>query len=299
MSSIVQVCAREILDSRGNPTVEADVLLESGAPGRAAVPSGASTGVHEAVELRDGDASRYLGKGVRKAVASVNVTLAEALKGMEALNQRAIDQRMTSLDGSENKGHLGANAILAVSMAVARASAAELDLPLYRYLGGSNAHLLPVPMLNILNGGSHADTSVDFQEFMVVPHAATSFAESLRMGVEVFHNLKKVLAGRKYSTGVGDEGGFAPNLKSNEEAIEVILLAIEKAGYKPGKQVSLALDVAASSFYEDGCYKLSKSGSGNLSVEQMVRLYADWVSKYPLYPSKMVWQRTIGRAGNC
>lgn len=282
MSTIVQVCAREILDSRGNPTVEADVLLESGAPGRAAVPSGASTGVHEAVELRDGDASRYLGKGVRKAVASVNVTLAEALKGMEALDQRAVDQRMCSLDGSENKGHLGANAILAVSMAVARASAAELDLPLYRYLGGSNAHLLPVPMMNILNGGSHADTSVDFQEFMVVPHAAVSFAESLRMGVEVFHNLKKVLAGRKYGTGVGDEGGFAPNLKSNEEAIEVILLAIEKAGYKPGKQISLALDVAASSFYEDGCYKLTKSGSGNLSAEQMVRLYADWVSKYPI-----------------
>lgn len=282
MSKIVQVCAREILDSRGNPTVEADVLLESGAPGRAAVPSGASTGVHEAVELRDGDASRYLGKGVRNAVAAVNVTLAEALKGTESLDQREIDRRMCSLDGAENKGNLGANAILAVSMAVARASAAELDLPLYRYLGGANAHLLPVPMMNILNGGSHADTSVDFQEFMVVPHAAESFAESLRMGVEVFHNLKKVLAGRKYSTGVGDEGGFAPNLKSNEEAIEVILLAIEKAGYKAGKQISLALDVAASSFFENGRYELKKSGSGSLTAPELVRLYTDWVRKYPI-----------------
>jgi enolase len=282
MSKIVQIVAREILDSRGNPTVEAEVLLETGAPGRAAVPSGASTGVHEAVELRDGDASRYMGKGVRNAVAAVNVTLAEALTGMESLDQRGIDQRMISLDGAENKGHLGANAILAVSMAVARASAAELDLPLFRYLGGCNAHLLPVQMMNILNGGSHADTSVDFQEFMVVPHAAASFAESLRMGVEVFHNLKKVLSGRKYSTSVGDEGGFAPNLKSNEEAIEVILLAIEKAGYKPGKQISLALDVAASSFYENGVYQLAKSGSGNRTAEEMVNLYAEWIRKYPI-----------------
>lgn len=281
-SKIKSVHAREVLDSRGNPTVEAEVLLESGARGRAAVPSGASTGVHEAIELRDGDRARYQGKGVLKAVASVNVTLAQAVHGVDALHQRAIDNRMITLDGAENKGRLGANAILAVSMAVARAAAAHLQVPLYRYLGGTNAHLLPAPMMNILNGGAHADTSVDFQEFMVVPHGASSFGEALRMGVEVFHSLKKVLGSRKYGTAVGDEGGFAPNLKSNEEAVEVILEAIGKAGYEPGKQISLALDVAASSFFEGGEYRLTKSGDGVRSAEQMVQWYADWVGRYPI-----------------
>lgn len=282
MSKICCVHAREILDSRGNPTVEADVCLESGATGRAAVPSGASTGIHEAVELRDGDKGRYLGKGVRDAVKSVNVTIAQALQGHESMDQRGIDARMNTLDGSENKGKLGANAILAVSMASARASAMELDIPLYRYLGGSNAFLLPTPMMNILNGGSHADTSVDFQEFMVLPHAAPSFAEALRWSAEVFHHLKKVLGSRQYSTSVGDEGGFAPNLKSNEEAVEVILEAIQKAGYKPGEQISLALDVAASSFFEEGKYQLIKSGGGAKSSDEMIELYKEWIKKYPI-----------------
>ncbi len=284
MSKICCVHGREILDSRGNPTVEADVVLENGVIGRAAVPSGASTGIHEAVELRDGDKARYLGKGVLKAVEAVNTTLAQALEGYESSDQRALDARMIAVDGTENKGKLGANAILAVSMAAARASAIELDVPLYRYLGGTNAFLLPTPMMNILNGGSHADTSVDFQEFMVMPHAAPTFAEGLRWGAEVFHSLKKVLGSRKYSTSVGDEGGFAPNLKSNEEAVELILEAIQKAGYQPGKQISLALDVAASSFFDEKAknYQLNKSGAGTKSSEEMVAIYKEWVTKYPI-----------------
>ncbi len=282
MSKICCIHGREILDSRGNPTVEADVCLESGVMGRAAVPSGASTGIHEAVELRDDDKSRYVGKGVRQAVKAVNTEIAQALQGHESQDQRGLDAAMIALDGTDNKGKLGANAILAVSMAAARASAIELDIPLYRYLGGANAFLLPTPMMNILNGGSHADTSVDFQEFMVMPHAAGCFAEGLRWGAEVFHALKKVLGSRKYSTSVGDEGGFAPNLKSNEEAVEVILEAIRKAGYKPGEQISLALDVAASSFFEDGKYQLTKSGGGSKSSAEMVALYKEWIEKYPI-----------------
>src|SRR5271157_2839293 len=248
---ITKIIAREILDSRGNPTVEADVYLADGTTGRAAVPSGASTGEHEAVELRDGDKSRYLGKGTLKAVAHINDKIGPAVLGMEAEQQAAIDRKMIELDGTANKGNLGANAILAVSMAVARAAAASQMTPLYRYLGGVGANLLPVPQMNILNGGAHADNSVDPQEFMVVPYGAPTFAEALRMGAEVFHTLKGVLKARGYSTGVGDEGGFAPNLKSNDEAVEVILEAIEKAGYKAGKDIGLALDPAASGFYDE------------------------------------------------
>ena len=257
MPTITDVFAREIMDSRGNPTVEVDVILEDGTLGRAAVPSGASTGMFEAVELRDGDKGRYLGKGVQKAVDNVNEIIAPELVGMEALDQVGIDNMMIELDGTHNKGKLGANAILGVSMAVAKAAAACLGMPLYQYLGGCNAKELPVPMMNILNGGAHADNNVDIQEFMVMPVGATSFAEALRMGAEVYHNLKKVLHDRKLATAIGDEGGFAPNLASNEEALQVIMEAIQKAGYKPGEQVVLALDVASSEMFKDGKYLTS------------------------------------------
>jgi enolase len=284
MSTIVEIIGREILDSRGNPTVEADVILEDGTLGRAAVPSGASTGEHEAVELRDGDKSRYLGKGVLNAVKAVNTEIADALAGMDALDQQVIDRAMLELDGTPNKGKLGANAILAVSMAAARAAASYLQIPLYRYLGGVSACVLPVPMMNILNGGAHADNSVDPQEFMVAPHGAQTFRDALRMGAEVFHSLKGVLKAKGYSTAVGDEGGFAPNLKSNEEAIQVILEAIEKAGYKPGEQISLALDPAASEFYdkEKKGYVFKKSDNSFRTSEQMVEFWANWCAQYPI-----------------
>ncbi len=282
MFDITLVHAREILDSRGNPTVEAEVTLSGGAIGRAAVPSGASTGEHEAVELRDGDNSRYLGKGVLKAVENVEGEIAQALGGMDASQQRDIDMRMLDLDGTENKGRLGANAILAVSMACARAVANQLDIPLYRYLGGVNGNILPVPMMNILNGGAHADNNVDFQEFMAMPVGAESFSEALRWGTEVFHTLKGVLKKRGYNTAVGDEGGFAPSLKSNVEAIEVILEAVQKAGYTPGEQIAIALDPAASEFYKDGKYIFKKSDKSEKSSEEMVRWWSDWANKYPI-----------------
>ncbi len=282
MSLIEQVWAREIMDSRGNPTIEAEVILEDGTTGRAAVPSGASTGENEAVELRDGDKLRYLGKGVLKAVENVIDKIGRELEGLDALDQTRIDQVMIEMDGTENKSKLGANAILAVSLANARAAAAILELPLYRYIGGANAKTLPVPMMNILNGGAHADNNVDFQEFMVMPVGAESFAEALRMGSEIFHNLKSVLKSRGYSTGVGDEGGFAPNLKSNEEAIETILEAIDKAGYKAGENVMLALDPAASEFYQDGKYVFKKSDKRELSSEEMAAYWTDWCGKYPI-----------------
>ena len=282
MSIIDAVQAREILDSRGNPTVEVEVLLESGAYGCAAVPSGASTGEHEAVELRDGDKKRYMGKGVLKAVENVNEDIAGELEGMDAIEQRAVDNTMIAADGTKNKGKFGANAILGVSMAVAKASSELLGLPLYRYLGGSNACTLPVPMMNILNGGSHADNNVDFQEFMVMPTGASSFSEALQMGVETFHTLKSVLKNKGYNTAVGDEGGFAPNLKSNEEAIELILEAIEKAGYKAGKDIHLALDPAASEFFEDGKYVFKKSDKSVKTPEEMAQYWMDWASKYPI-----------------
>ena len=281
-TSIAAIRAREILDSRGNPTVEADVQLAGGAMGRAAVPSGASTGEHEAVELRDGDAKRYLGKGVQKAVSNIRSAVAPALAGMDAADQRALDQRMIELDGTENKGKLGANAILAVSMAASRATAAAKGVPLYRHLGGTEANLLPVPMMNILNGGAHADNNVDFQEFMAMPVGATSFAEALRWGAEVFHTLKGVLKKRGYNTAVGDEGGFAPSLKSNVEAIEVILEAVQQAGYKPGEQVAIALDPAASEFFKDGKYVFKKSDKSVKSSEEMVRFWSDWARQYPI-----------------
>lgn len=282
MSLIEKVIGREILDSRGNPTVEVEVILEDGTVGRAAVPSGASTGENEAVELRDGDSNRYLGKGVRKAVENVNEKIAYEIEGLSALDQALIDQLMIELDGTENKSNLGANAILAVSMATARAAAAFLQLPLYRYIGGVNAKIMPVPMMNIINGGAHADNNVDFQEFMIVPVGANSFSESLRMGAEIFHNLKKVLSSRGYSTAVGDEGGFAPNLKSNEEAIETILQAIEKAGYKAGEDVMIALDPASSEFYEDGKYVFKKSDKRQLSSDEMIQYWQSWCEKYPI-----------------
>jgi len=282
MTLIEDIYAREILDSRGNPTVEVDVVLECGAIGRAAVPSGASTGEHEAVELRDGDKGRYMGKGVRKAVKNVNDVIAPELMDMDALDQAAIDRIMIELDGTTNKGNLGANAILGVSMAVAKAAANALDIPLYSYIGGVNARTLPVPMMNILNGGAHADNSVDLQEFMVMPVGAKTFSDSLRMGTEVFHSLKKVLAAKGYATSVGDEGGFAPNLKSNAEAIDVILEAIEKAGYKAGRDAMIALDPAASEFYKGGKYVFKKSDGSKKSSEEMVRFYADWVRQYPI-----------------
>lgn len=281
MSFIIDVNAREILDSRGNPTVEVEVMLDDGAVGRAAVPSGASTGVHEAVELRDGEPGRYLGKGVEQAVSNVLEIIAPAIVGLSAYAQADIDQLLIQLDGTENKGKLGANAILGVSLAVAKAAADSLGLPLYRYLGGVNAKTLPVPMMNILNGGQHADNNVDIQEFMVMPVGAPSFAEGLRMGAEIFHNLKAVLKDKGYVTSVGDEGGFAPNLGSNEEALQVIVAAIERAGYRPGEDVRLALDVAASEIYEDGKYNLSGEGRV-MTAGQMIDYYAGLLAKYPI-----------------
>ena len=280
--AITDIVAREILDSRGNPTIEVDVELENGVLGRAAVPSGASTGEHEAVELRDGDKARYLGKGVRNAVEHVNNTLADELTGFDALDQVGLDQAMIQLDGTPTKSKLGANAILGVSLAAAKASAQALGLSLYRYIGGTSARVLPVPQMNILNGGKHADNNVDVQEFMVVPVQAPSFAEALRMGAEVFHALKKVLSAKGYNTAVGDEGGFAPNLKSNDEAIEVILEAITKAGYAPGRDAFLALDVAASEMIEGGKYVFYKSDKSAHSAEEIVKLYASWVKQYPI-----------------
>ncbi len=281
MAMITEVYAREILDSRGNPTVEVEVCLEDGAMGRAAVPSGASTGVHEAVELRDGDKARYLGKGVTKAVDNVNDIIAEAIIGLEATRQTEIDELLVRLDGTPNKGRLGANAILGVSMAVAKAAAASVGLPLYLYLGGAAAKELPVPMMNILNGGQHADNNVDIQEFMIMPIGAGSFSEALRMNAEIYHNLKALLKEKGLSTALGDEGGFAPNLKCNSEAIEVILEATEKAGYKPGKDIVIALDVASSEFYEDGKYNLAGEGIVKTS-EEMVEYLAELCAKYPI-----------------
>ncbi len=282
MTNIAAIIGREVLDSRGNPTVEAEVQLLNGAIGRAIVPSGASTGEHEAVELRDGDNTRFLGKGVLKAVENVNGEIADALANWDAADQRGLDQKMIELDGTETKGRLGANAILAVSMAAARAAAAEYGLPLYRYLGGAAANILPTPMMNILNGGAHADNNVDFQEFMVMPVGAPSFSEALRWGVEVFHTLKGVLKKRGYNTAVGDEGGFAPSVKSNVEAIEVVLEAIQQAGYKPGEEIAIALDPAASEFYQDGKYIFKKSDKSAKSSDDMVKFYAKWVKDYPI-----------------
>jgi enolase len=282
MSIITSIHAREILDSRGNPTLEAEVVLENGAAGRAAVPSGASTGEFEAVELRDDDKGRYLGKGVTRAASNVNEEIAEAIIGMDATDQATIDRAMIELDGTPNKAALGANAILSVSLAVARAAAMDAGLPLYRYLGGPNATLLPVPLMNILNGGAHAANNVDMQEFMVAPVGMETFADALRAGVEIFHSLKKVLAGRGMATAVGDEGGFAPDLGSNEEAIEVILEAIGKAGYKAGDDVLLALDPAASEMYRDGAYVFHKSTNERLTSEEMVGFWSGWVDKYPI-----------------
>jgi enolase len=282
LSSILRVSGIEILDSRGNPTVEAEVYLADGSVGRAAVPSGASTGEHEACELRDDDKSRYLGKGCLKAVSNINGPIAKALHGHDATLQATIDGIMIALDGTPNKSNLGANAILAVSMATARAAAQSHKAPLYRYLGGVNACTLPVPMMNVINGGAHADSSVDMQEFMIVPYGASKFSESLRMGVEVFHTLKGVLKKKGYSTSVGDEGGFAPNLKSNDEAVEVLLEAITKAGYTPGEQIGIALDPAASEFYKDGKYIFKKSDKSERTSEQMVEYWANWRRQYPI-----------------
>jgi enolase len=283
MSEIIDIRAREILDSRGNPTVEADVILQSGAMGRAAVPSGASTGEHEALELRDGDPKRFGGKGVLRAVQHIEETIAPAVRGMDVLDQVSLDRAMLDLDGTPNKERLGANSILAVSMASARAAAEELGLPLFRYLGGPMARVLPVPMMNILNGGAHATNTVDFQEFMIVPVGAESFAEALRMGAEVFHSLKKVLVKRGLSTGVGDEGGFAPDLANDEEAVTVILEAIEAARYAPGRQVALALDCAASELRgKDGTYTFKKSHAGTRDAKGMIELYAKWLDEYPI-----------------
>ena len=284
MATIIDVFGREILDSRGNPTVEVEVILDDGAMGRAAVPSGASTGAFEAVELRDGDSERYLGKGTLKAVSHVNEDIADALIGMEAEDQREIDAEMIALDGTENKGNFGANAILGASLAVAKAAAESAELPLYKYVGGVNANILPTPMMNILNGGEHADNNVDFQEFMIMPVGAQSFAEALRWCAEIYHTLKKVLHEAGLGGGVGDEGGFAPNLGSNEEGFEVIIEAIEKAGYVPGKDVVLAMDAASSEFYdkEKGVYVLADSGEGEKTTEEMIAFYEELVSKYPI-----------------
>jgi enolase len=281
MSEIIDVNAREILDSRGNPTVEVEVFLDSGAIGRAAVPSGASTGEHEAIELRDGDPKRYLGKGVLRAVENINEVIAPEVAGMDATEQALIDKVMIELDGTENKARLGANAILGVSLAVAKAAAEEVGLPLYQYIGGTNAKELPVPQLNVINGGKHADNNVDLQEFMIMPAGAKNFSEALRMAAETFHNLKAVLKKKGYSTAVGDEGGFAPNLKSNEEAVQVILEGIEKAGYTPGKDIYIALDPAASEIFKDGKYILA-SEKRELTPAQMVDFYSAWVEKYPI-----------------
>ena len=284
MTEIVAIRAREVLDSRGNPTVEADVVVESGHLGRAIVPSGASTGEHEAVELRDGDKTHYMGKGVLQAVENIETVIAPELEGLDAANQRLIDQTMIALDGTPNKGKLGANAILAVSLAAARAVAQSLEVPLYRYLGGVNASVLPTPMLNVLNGGAHADSNVDFQEFMIMPVGAERFSDALRWSAETFHTLKSVLKKKGYNTAVGDEGGFAPSLKSNTEAVELILEAITQAGYKPGEQISIALDPASSEFYdkEKNKYVFKKSDKRELSSQQMVDFWADWVGQYPI-----------------
>ncbi|MCE5336905.1 MAG: phosphopyruvate hydratase [Desulfobacteraceae bacterium] len=282
MSEILSVSAREILDSRGNPTVEAEVLLDSGYVGSAAVPSGASTGSREALELRDGDPQRYMGKGVLKAVQNVNEEIGPKIIGFEAMDQSGIDQFMIELDGTENKGRLGANAILSVSMAVAKAAAAEAELPLYRYLGGVSASILPVPLMNVLNGGAHADNNLDIQEFMIVPAGAPTFSEALRMGAETFHNLKKVLKAKGLNTAVGDEGGFAPNLHSNEEAMEVLMQAIEAAGYRPGEDIFIALDAAASEFYQDGQYNLTAEAKPKKSALELVEFYTAWADRYPL-----------------
>ncbi len=284
MSYILDLYAREILDSRGNPTVEVEVLTESGAVGRAAVPSGASTGIHEALEMRDGDKKRFLGKGVLNAVRNVNEFIADEVIGFDVTEQRELDQFLLDLDGTDNKEKLGANAILGVSLAVARAGALVTGQSLYRYLGGANANVLPVPMMNILNGGSHADNNIDFQEFMVMPTGAESFSHGLRMGVEVFHTLKSVLKSKGYSTNVGDEGGFAPEIKSNEEAIEIVIKAIEKAGYKPGEDIQIALDPASSEYFleDENVYYLKKSSKKKLSPAEMVDYWAKWVEKYPI-----------------
>ena len=305
MTTIEAVYAREVLDSRGNPTIEVEVQLMDGGFGRAIVPSGASTGEHEAIELRDGDKGRYSGKGVLKAVENVNDVIAEEIFGYDALDQKSIDQALLELDGTPNKARLGANAILGVSLAVARAAADSLGLPLYRYLGGVYAHVLPVPMMNILNGGKHAADSTDFQEFMVMPIGAETFAEALRWGAEIYHSLKKVLADKGYRTTVGDEGGFAPSLPSNESAVEVILEAIEKAGYRPGDQVFIALDPAASEIYKDGKYHLAKEGR-SLSGEEMVEFWANWCDKYPIVSLEdgldqndwENWSRLVARIGD-
>ncbi|MEL6969740.1 MAG: phosphopyruvate hydratase [Bacteroidota bacterium] len=284
MSNILDIRSREILDSRGNPTVEVEVLTEEGVVGRAAVPSGASTGAYEAVELRDGDKERFLGKGVLQACRNVEEIIADELIGISVYEQRYIDQIMIDIDGTENKSKLGANAMLGVSLAVAKAAAASSEQPLYRYIGGVNAHVMPVPMMNILNGGSHADNSIDFQEFMVMPVGADHFSEGLRMGVEVFHHLKSVLKSKGYSTNVGDEGGFAPNIKSNVEAIETVLEAIEKAGYRPGEDMMIAMDAAASEFYleEEKIYHFHQSTGDKLTAEDMVSYWEEWVNKYPI-----------------
>ncbi len=305
-STIVDVYAREILDSRGNPTVEVEVVLEDGTVGLAAVPSGASTGEKEACELRDGDKDRYMGKGVQKAVDNVNETINEALEGLDATEQIQIDKVLCELDGTKNKTNLGANAILGVSMACAKAAADYYGLPLYKYLGGSFARKLPVPMMNILNGGKHADNTVDIQEFMIIPAGAPTFKEALRMGAEVFHNLKKVLGDKKYSTSVGDEGGFAPSLKSNEEAFDVILSAIEKAGYKPGEDVLLGVDVAASEMWEDSKYKMFKSSGKLLTSDEMIDWYVTLCNKYPIISIEdglgehdwTGWQKLTATLGN-
>jgi len=308
MSAIIDVHARQILDSRGNPTIEVDVTTESGYFGRAAVPSGASTGKHEAVELRDNDPKKYLGKGVNQAVINVNEAIAEEIIGLDVFEQVAIDDQMIRLDGTANKSKLGANAILGVSLAVSRAAAEAAGLPLYRYLGGVNARTLPVPMMNILNGGSHADNSIDFQEFMIMPVGASTFSESIRMGAEVFHHLKSVLKNKGYSTNVGDEGGFAPNIKSNEEAIETVLIAIEAAGYKPGEDIFIAMDAAASEFYieEEGLYHFKKSSGKKLSSDEMVGYWESWVNKYPICSIEdglaeddwATWQKLTHAIGN-
>ncbi|RMG82482.1 MAG: phosphopyruvate hydratase [Bacteroidetes bacterium] len=284
MSFIARIYARQILDSRGNPTVEVDVYTENGILGRAAVPSGASTGVHEAVELRDGDPKMYMGKSVLKAVENVNTVINQELNGMYVLDQRGIDEALIQLDGTENKSNLGANAILGVSLAVAKAAAEETGLPLYRYIGGVNAHVLPVPMMNILNGGSHADNGIDFQEFMVMPVNAPNFSTALRMGTEIFHHLKNVLKSEGLSTNVGDEGGFAPNIKSNKEAIEYVIKAIEKAGYRPGEDVYIALDAASSEFYneKEKIYHFKKSTNDKLTASEMVSFWKEWTEKYPI-----------------
>lgn len=308
MSAIIDVHARQILDSRGNPTIEVEVTTESGYFGRAAVPSGASTGKHEAVELRDNDPKKYLGKGVNQAVINVNEAIADEIIGLDVFEQVAIDEQMIRLDGTANKSRLGANAILGVSLAVSRAAAEASGLPLYRYLGGVNARTLPVPMMNILNGGSHADNSIDFQEFMIMPVGAPTFSESIRMGAEVFHHLKSVLKKKGYSTNVGDEGGFAPNIKSNEEAIEMVLTAIEAAGYKAGEDIFIAMDAAASEFYleEEGLYHFKKSSGKKLSSDEMVGYWESWVNKYPICSIEdglaeddwATWQKLTHAIGN-